>query len=90
MLDGVLSGLATFPLLARLWEMVQLIVQMLPWIGTGVLVYIVLDQVRGDALLATLRSWIKSTKAVVSDQNNRLDRIETALAKLVESQTPKV
>ena len=91
---AAIDWISAFPMLASLRDLLAWVIRLLPWIGTGLFVWVVLDPVRGNAFLTTLREWLKGTKAVTTELDAKVDaRLDAQDAKLdaiLEAIKPKV
>lgn len=91
---AAIDWVQAFPMLASIRDLIAAVIRLLPWVGTGVLVWVVLDPVRGNAFLATVREWLKGTKTVATELDAkvdaRMDAIESKLDALTEAIKTKV
>jgi len=87
---AAIDWIQAFPMLASLRDLIASVIRLLPWACTGVLVWVVLDPVRGNAFLATVREWLKGTKTVATETDAKVDALTKKVDALLESLTPKV
>lgn len=96
-LGAAIDCLQAFPVLASIRDLFAFVFRLLPWIGTGLFVWAVLDPVRWDVWLPAIRSWLKGVKTVATELDAKVDaRLDAQDAKLdailskIETITTKV
>jgi len=96
-LGAAIDWLQAFPVLSSIRDSLAFLFRLLPWIGTGLFVWAVLDPVRWDVWLPAIRNWLKGVKTVATELDAKVDaRLDAQDAKLntiilaIESLKPKV
>lgn len=81
--SAAIDWVQAFPMLASIRDLFAAVFQLLPWVGTGLFVWVILDPMRWDAWLPIVRGWLKGTKTVATELDAKVDaRLDAQDAKL--------